>query len=234
MADYLARMHRATFAPRGADRIAVNQVSLTIDRKPTLIVGENGAGKTTLFKLISGTERPTSGEVQTNCKILYLPQKFIGISKFTTVDYIRYVAWVWSSRMINQCEAMEWLDYLGIAKSAKTNCGKLSSGQQSRLALATALASSAELILLDEPSAALDPIGRSTLQDIYKKVTALNIGLVVASHDVMDLNSFFQRLVVMNEGSILFVGSPHSFLHDNHSDQAVVKLANAFKKLKEI
>lgn len=135
---------------------------MRFDSRPTLVLGINGAGKTTLLRVLSKQLRPKRIDSLPNGLIVYVPQQFLPIHGFSAREYTSYVAWLnGEQRRKAESNAEMWLDFVGLSEQSGRNCQKLSGGQQSRLQLATALNSGAEVLLMDEPSAALDPIAKA-------------------------------------------------------------------------
>ena len=105
-------------------------------------------------------------------------------------------------------EAPRWLAAVGLDGYERHSCQKLSGGQQSRLALAMTLNSGAELVLLDEPGAALDPLSKEMLRELYGMVVSAGVNLVVSSHDPTDILGPFARVVIIDRGAVRFDNSP--------------------------
>ncbi|MGV0408223.1 ATP-binding cassette domain-containing protein [Corynebacterium resistens] len=204
----------ATFSfqyPRALE--GVNIQELTISAQPTVLLGTNGAGKTTLMKLLARQLQPTRGEVPQLGKVVYVPQNFESIRGFRSIDYASYVAWLNGAGWFeSKKDAQYWLQFVGLGDHEEKECSRLSGGQQARLQIATALNSRAEFILLDEPSAALDPLAKRDLQDLYGAIADSGVGLWVSSHQPLEVEEPFRKVVVLNRGTVDFQGSVQSFL----------------------
>lgn len=111
-------------------------------------------------------------------------------------------------------------------------CEKLSGGERSRLAIATALNSGADMLLLDEPSAALDPVSKQAISDLYCQIVEYGQSLLVSTHDSADLKFPFERVIVLDAGQIRFDGSCAEFqdLSLQQGDSPAHILSKAFKK----
>ncbi|WP_298075845.1 ATP-binding cassette domain-containing protein, partial [uncultured Corynebacterium sp.] len=171
--------------PRSNEGVEVH--SLEVPASPTVILGVNGAGKTTLMKLLAGQLKPSKGAVPKLGRAVYVPQLFESINGARVVDYVSYVAWLngagWAE---SKRSAAYWIEFVGLKAHAHKQCSKLSGGQQARVQIATALNSNAEHILLDEPSAALDPLAKRDLQGLYRSIAEAGVGLWVSSHQPLE------------------------------------------------
>lgn len=197
--------------PRSDEGIEVR--SLEVPASPTVILGVNGAGKTTLMKLLAGQLKPSKGAVPKLGRAVYVPQHFESINGARVVDYVSYVAWLngagWAE---SKRSAAYWIEFVGLKTHAHKQCSKLSGGQQARVQIATALNSNAEHILLDEPSAALDPLAKRELQGLYRSIAESDIGLWVSSHQPLEVEKPFEHVLVLHEGRVEFQGPLGDFL----------------------
>jgi manganese/iron transport system ATP-binding protein len=189
------------------------------------VVGPNGAGKSTLFKAVSGVIPPTSGEVKISgfgprghiC-IAYVPQR-------SQVDW-RFPASVADVVMmgrIGQVGFFRWprrsdwetvhaaLEVVGMNPMADRQIGELSGGQQQRTFLARALAQEAELVLMDEPLNGLDTPSQEAILSLLDKLRQQKITVMVATHDLGQAASHFDRVMLLNHRLIRF-GSPQDVL----------------------
>lgn len=197
--------------PRSNEGVEVH--SLEVPTSPTVILGVNGAGKTTLMKLLAGQLTPSKGAVPKLGRAVYVPQHFENINGARIVDYVSYVAWLngagWRE---SKRSAAYWIEFVGLKTHAHKQCSKLSGGQQARVQIATALNSNAEHILLDEPSAALDPLAKRDLQGLYRSIVESGVGLWVSSHQPLEVEKPFEHVLVLHEGRVEFQGPISDFL----------------------
>ena len=122
----------------------------------------------------------------------------------------------------------------------RDRCSKLSGGQQARVQIATALNSNAEHILLDEPSAALDPLAKRELQGLYRSIAESGVGLWVSSHQPLEVEKPFGHVLVLHEGRVEFQGPMGDFLRigreslesekSHRYSETVRNLAEAFSR----
>lgn len=209
--------------PRSDEGIEVR--SLEVPASPTVILGVNGAGKTTLMKLLAGQLKPSKGAVPKLGRAVYVPQHFESINGARVVDYVSYVAWLngagWAE---SKRSAAYWIEFVGLKAHAHKQCSKLSGGQQARVQIATALNSNAEHILLDEPSAALDPLAKRELQGLYRSIAESGVGLWVSSHQPLEVEKPFEHVLVLHEGKNEFQGPMGDFLRIGRESLELEKL----------
>ncbi len=178
-------------------KIIIDKLSFEIDSGSYLcIVGENGTGKSTLIKGLLGLKKPSGGVLSlngiTNREIAYLPQKNdiqrdfpANVEEIVSSGYLTRLK---SRLFFNRADRKIINDYLnqfGLEKMAKAPYKSLSGGQQQRVLIARALCSGARLIILDEPTASLDPIIASELYGLISHLNkAHNITIIMVSHDL--------------------------------------------------
>lgn len=186
---------------------------LTFDFRPTLLLGANGAGKSTLMQVLTGERQPTAGVVHNNGTLAFVEQQFRPIIGFTCLEYCAYAAWLrGQDRRVARENALAWLEFVSLEQLASQRCQHLSGGEEARLAIATALNSGAETLLLDEPSAALDPLHKDQITQVYQRIVAAGHALVVSTHDAGEIQDPFQRVLVLDQGKLCFDGSCAEFL----------------------
>ncbi len=198
---------------RGGRTLALGGIDLEIPTGSiTALVGPNGAGKSTLIKAWIGFERPSSGSVRVFGTdpwadlgralghLGYIPQASYLYRELTVAEHLDLAASLRSS--FGRPIASERLSRLRIPLSARA--GTLSSGQQTQVALAIALATGAPVLLLDEPLASLDPLARREfLHVLATTVRDMHQTVVMSSHVVTDIAQACDRVVVLNAGQKL-------------------------------
>jgi energy-coupling factor transport system ATP-binding protein len=180
---------------------AVRGVSLRLHRgELTVLMGRNGSGKTTLLKLIAGLIEPRRGRLLRNCGAAYIPQD---------ADVLLFASTVRDELRGQPPEVAapfaDWLDRYP---------RDLSSGERQQLAIA-AVASGADLLLLDEPTRGLDPLVKRALADFLKVRAAAGASVLVASHDVEWAARMADRVLLMADGEIYADGHPRAVLSDS-------------------
>lgn len=171
------------------------------------MVGPNGAGKSTLFDLMAGTLKPTSGSVALPDRRLgLLPQEFRLPPRPTCAQFLSYVGWLQgvaaSDRQIAIESALDEVDLLGLAE---TPIRELSGGMVKRLGIAQALVHDPPVLILDEPTAGLDPVQRIALREVVAGLGRRRI-VCVSTHLVEDVQAVASRVLVLNDGALLFDG----------------------------
>ncbi|MEP6388980.1 MAG: ATP-binding cassette domain-containing protein [Halioglobus sp.] len=215
----------------GADGpLAVDDVSLTINEGEIIgLIGESGCGKTTTLKMINRLEEPTSGSIIVNGKDVReqdpvelrrgIGYVFQGIGLFPHYSIGRNVSAVpellgWPAEETRE-RAEEVLTLVGLAPDEYRDRRptELSGGQQQRVGVARALAARPELLLMDEPFGALDPITRGELQDEFLRIQrSLNLTVIMVTHDMTEALLMADRIAVMKSGKILQFGTPKELL----------------------
>lgn len=218
------------------DVLAVDDVSLEIQRGETFVlVGTSGCGKTTTMKLINRLVDPSSGTIRLDGKDIlsmnsYMLRRSIGyviqnVGLFPHFTIERNVGVVpeligWGKDK-NRRRVWELLDMVGLDpdKFASRFPNELSGGQQQRVGVARALAADPDIILMDEPFGALDPLTRETLQDELSPLwNELDKTVVFVTHDIFEAVKIGDRIAVMNDGKILQSGKPGEVVKNPKND----------------
>ncbi|GAB6037104.1 ABC transporter ATP-binding protein [Fundidesulfovibrio butyratiphilus] len=193
---------------------ALRRVNLTVPEGEFLtVIGPNGGGKTTLLRLLLGLLRPTTGQVlvfgrepsDVSDRLGYMPQtQVLGrdfpITVLETVLLGRLGArsfWPFWSRSERE-RALRCLERTGVAHLEKARLCELSGGQRQRVFLARALACEPRMLLLDEPTASVDPEGRATLHELLGSL-AKDITIVLVSHDVSVISRYVTAVACVNQ-----------------------------------
>ena len=214
----MLELHNVSAANR---RITQLNFSVTAGEIVALI-GRNGAGKTTLLRLALGLIRPTTGTVRRtvgNGDIGQLIDAPFCYPELTVSQNLRMHAWLYGidpgriADSINQWELQPYRDRL---------FRKLSLGNKQRVGLAGAFQHQPRLIVLDEPTNALDPMGIVTLRTVVKERAAAGCGVVVSSHHLDEVAAIAHRIVVVNSGRIITELSPTTPQLENRFFQAIL------------
>ncbi|MDQ3933741.1 MAG: ABC transporter ATP-binding protein [Actinomycetota bacterium] len=194
---------------RYGDRVALDGVSLTAASGDLVgVIGPNGAGKTTLLSLLAGDLAPDGGEIVTAPdRIGWVPQQQSLYGKLTVEENLRLFA------RLERCEDVDetvarMLEQTALADRQDDQAGTLSGGNRQRLNVALGLLGDPTLLLLDEPSAALDPRQRERLWEFVLGLAERGTTVVFATHDVQEADRNADQLVVLADGERLFDGSP--------------------------
>jgi len=206
----------------GAGTIAVNHVSLSIAKGEIFaLLGSSGCGKSTLLRMLAGFETPTSGRILLDGQDLHglppyerpLNMMFQSYALFPHLTVWDNIAFGLKRDGMPKAEMGErvgqMLEIVQLAKFAKRKPHQLSGGQQQRVALARSLAKRPQLLLLDEPLAALDKKLREETQiELVNIIEQVGVTCVMVTHDQEEAMTMASRIAVMTEGRIAQVGAP--------------------------
>lgn len=211
-------------------RKVVDQVSVEVNQGEIVgLLGPNGAGKTTTFYMVVGLIKPDEGEVLLDDERItgypmykraqkgvgYLPQEASVFRALNVEDNIRAVLEMTGHTKKEQKEKLEELiSEFGLQRVRKNPGNVLSGGERRRTEIARALATDPKFILLDEPFAGVDPIAVEDIQQIVKKLTNRNIGVLITDHNVHETLSITDRAYLLFEGKILKSGTAEELAED--------------------
>lgn len=213
--DLRATAVNYTYGSRAA---ALTDINLEFGAGVCGLLGLNGAGKSTLLSILSGARRPTSGSVTINGRSLFgrdrrrvlprvalMPQDMQLPTHLTTLEYVTMIAWLRGAGSRNAASlARQALDVVNLHQKAAARLGTLSGGMQRRVHLAQALATSPQVLLLDEPTAGLDPEQRHAMLAILRSLADRGISTVVSSHLLADIIDIADRVALLHNGVIIF------------------------------
>lgn len=166
------------------------------------LLGVNGAGKTTTLECIEGLKKYDSGAITVNGKMGIQLQSSSLPAHIRPMEAVRLFA-KWNNSKVNDAV----LTALEIPEFSKKQYLQLSTGQKRRLHLALALIGNPDILFLDEPTAGLDVEGRLSLHDQIRRLKAEGKTIVLASHDMAEVETLCDRIAVLKEGSIVFCGT---------------------------
>jgi ABC-2 type transport system ATP-binding protein len=216
--------------------VAVDEVSFTIEPRETVgLLGPNGAGKTTTINMLLGVLEPTAGSVsieghdvtrqrrqalqRTNFAAVYAPLP----GNLTVTQNLMVFARIYGVRD-RSARVAAVIEEFDLGQFRHTKCGVLSSGEQTRVSLAKAMLNEPRLLLLDEPTASLDP---ATAQDIRARIRAFTEsrggGVLWTSHNMYEVEQVCDRVMFLSHGRILLAGDPKT-LPAEHGQDTLEKL----------
>lgn len=204
---------------RRRPRQALSALTLDIPRGSAFgLIGENGAGKTTFVKSLLGVLAPDQGElsvlggaprdVSVRARIGYVPERLALPAAFTARAYLRSVARLKGHRGAD-LDILRQLERVGLAREADERIGAFSKGMRQRLALAAALLGLPELLVLDEPTDGVDPLGRAEIRRLLAEERARGATLLLNSHLLSETERMCDRIAVLAGGRIVREGSVH-------------------------
>ena len=194
---------------RYGNRVALKEVSLTAASGDLVgVIGPNGAGKTTLLSVLAGNLEPDDGEIATiPDRIGWVPQQQSLYGKLTVEENLRLFAELEDCEDVDETVA-RMLEQTGLHGRAGDRAESLSGGNRQRLNVALGLLGDPTLLLLDEPSAALDPRHRARLWEFVLGLTAEGTTVVFTTHNVQEAERHATQIVVLADGERLFDGTP--------------------------
>jgi ABC-2 type transport system ATP-binding protein len=194
---------------RFGDREALRGVTLEAARGELVaIIGPNGAGKTTLLSILAGIQRADGGSVsRPPGEIGWVPQQAAVYSKLTVAENLRLFARL---EKVPDVEGTveRMLVQTGLEERRDDPVSELSGGNKQRVNIAVGLLSEPEVLLLDEPSAALDPRQRERLWEFVLELAAQGTTVIYATHNVLEVERHAGQVLVLADGERLFAGSP--------------------------
>ena len=197
--------------------VAIDQISFQVQESEfVVILGPSGAGKTTLMRMICGILKPESGTIsfdgmdvsEENYRAIlgYLPQDFGYYPEFTGMDFLLYMA---ALKGIGKAQAKrksnELLQLVSLQDVAKKKIKTYSGGMKQRLGIAQALLNQPKVLILDEPTAGLDPKERVRFRNLIKDWGKENI-ILLSTHIVSDIEHIAGDVLMMKDGQLIFSG----------------------------
>ena len=206
---------------------ALRGVDLEVGNGIFGLVGPNGAGKTTLMRILAGLLRPTSGDVRVlghdvtqaagkmavKAALGYLPQELGLYPDLTAREFLDYIAILkgLTDGAVRGKQIEELLDLVGLAEAAGRRLRTYSGGMKRRVGIAQALLGSPSLLIVDEPTAGLDPEERVRLRNLLAD-TATRCTVILSTHIVEDISQSCNDLAVLDRGRVRFRGNPRELI----------------------
>lgn len=203
---------------------ALDRVTLRMSSGMFGLLGPNGAGKTTLMKILTTLLRPTSGQVMINGRSVeadpdyvrqrlgYLPQEFgfyKSLNAYQLLDYIGTMKNLPRGQRREQIERV--LEQVNLTKDARRRVGGYSGGMKQRLGIAQALLGDPELLVVDEPTAGLDPEERIRFRNLLARISGQRV-VILSTHIVADIEASCTQVAVLNRGRVAFDGTPDELI----------------------
>lgn len=217
--------------PRGGESFrAVDEISFEIPSAGIYgLLGPNGAGKSTTLEMIAGLRKPDGGSVRVlgldpfhdraaiTHRLSIQPQKAALFQHQT----VRELLSTWASFYPQARTADDIIEALALGASATTRVAKLSGGQLQRLLIGTAIISKPDVLILDEPSAGLDPNARDDLWRAIRAEGERGATVILSTHSMEEAEALCESLTILNEGKIVASGTPHALISQHASGNMI-------------
>jgi ABC-2 type transport system ATP-binding protein len=219
----LTLIEARSVSKRYGDRQALKDVSMSAGSGDIVaIIGPNGAGKTTLLSILAGIQKPDSGEVVApNGGIGWVPQQSALYGKLTVAENLRLFARLERCPDVGQV-VEQMLEQTDLRERADDQVSTLSGGNRQRVNIAIGLLARPDALLLDEPSAALDPRQRERLWRFIGALAEQGTTVVFSTHNVAEAERHSQRILVLADGDLLFEGAANELALDADFETAFV------------
>jgi ABC-2 type transport system ATP-binding protein len=211
------------------DKRAVDDVSVELTNGVYGFLGANGSGKTTLMRMLATVSKPTSGSITLDGEDIwkmddryrdllgYLPQHIGYYKNFTVEKFLLYIA---SLKGLNKNDASERLEELlqtvNLMEKRKVKMGKLSGGMKQRVGIAQALLNNPKILIVDEPTAGLDPKERIRFRNLLGQISKDRI-VLLSTHIVSDIEFIAKEILIMKDGKLIEKDTPQNLMDRMHS-----------------
>ncbi|MER5888306.1 ATP-binding cassette domain-containing protein [Streptomyces sp. NPDC001941] len=200
-------------------------LDLRLDAPSTVLLGPNGAGKSTLMALAASQLRPARGTVtwrnlsstgrrdRTAYRraVAWIPQQITAVPGLTVREQVAYAGWLKGLSRTAAWEASgQAVARVGLSELAGRKSHQVSGGQLRRMGIAGALTHRSDVILMDEPTAGLDPQQRAVFRTLVEELS-VSVQVVVSTHQTEDLADLYQQVVVLDRGTVRFQGTSGDF-----------------------
>jgi ABC-2 type transport system ATP-binding protein len=205
----------------GKDFKAVDDVSLTLNKGVVGLIGHNGAGKTTLMQMIATLTAPTSGQIlfdgvditkkpnDIRRRLGFLPQDFGVYPNLTALEFMQYFAALKGVR--DPARIRHLLELVNLHDQAKRQASSFSGGMRRRLGIAQALLNDPDILVVDEPTAGLDPEERLRFRNLLGELGFKKL-VIISTHIVSDVESIANQLAIMKSGRLISFDTPDAML----------------------
>ncbi|CEN21301.1 ABC transporter ATP-binding protein [Paraclostridium sordellii] len=229
---------------------ANENINLTLESGVYGLLGPNGAGKTTLMKQIATLKCPTSGKILYNGKDInslddkyrevvgYLPQDFDAYKNFSAKDFLLYIGALKGMRKDEaKIKTDKLLNLVGLHEVRNKAISKFSGGMKRRVGIAQALLNDPKVLILDEPTAGLDPQERARFRNLLSQIGKETI-VILSTHIISDIESVAKETIMIKDGKVLLQGTHKEILDDMRgkvysltveSEDEVYKIQNKYK-----
>lgn len=203
-----------------SSKTAVNTLNITLSNGVYGLLGANGAGKTTLMRLLCNIQNPTTGKILFEGKNIeklgekyrnllgYLPQHFAYYPDFSALDFLLYISALKGlNKNAAQKKSKELLTAVDLWAESKYKIKTFSGGMKQRLGIAQAMLNDPQILILDEPTAGLDPKERVRFRNLISAFSKDRI-VILSTHIVSDVEFIAEEIIMMKSGRVLHFGNP--------------------------
>ncbi|MEU9890811.1 ATP-binding cassette domain-containing protein [Sphaerisporangium sp. NPDC051011] len=232
-------LHDCSYGYRRND-LVLDRLSLRFPAGITLLLGPNGAGKSTLLGISASALSPSRGSVNYNGldpavrrdraafrqAVAWMPQQINPIPGLTVQEQVTYMGWLKGlTREDARRKSANALEAVDLTPLAGRRSHELSGGQLRRMGLAQALVHAAQVVLMDEPTAGLDPTQRETFRELVRRIS-VNTQVVISTHQIEDINELYESVIVLDRGQVRFHGTTNEFLRADDAVSAYRRLVS--------
>ncbi|KKY02016.1 MULTISPECIES: ABC transporter ATP-binding protein [Paraclostridium] len=217
---------------------ANENINLVLESGVYGLLGPNGAGKTTLMKQIATLKQPTSGKILYNGKDIntldenyraivgYLPQDFDAYKNFSAKEFLLYIgALKGMDKSIAKEKTDKLLKLVGLYDVRNKAISKFSGGMKRRVGIAQALLNDPKILILDEPTAGLDPQERARFRNLLSQIGKETI-VILSTHIISDIESVAKETIMIKDGKVLLQGTHKEILDDMNGKVYSIKVKN--------
>lgn len=203
---------------------AVDDITYTMETGVYGLLGVNGAGKTTLMKMLCTVTRPTAGEIRWNGEDIfrleeryrdllgYLPQDFGYYPNLSVSDYMMYIASIKGIRpAVARKRMKELLEMVGLSRYKNRKMKALSGGMARRVGIAQAMLNNPKILVLDEPTAGLDPSERIRFRNLISELSEDRL-VLLSTHIVSDVEFIAEQILLMKDGKFFYIGTSEDLI----------------------
>ena len=213
---------------------ALHDISFTVESGVFGLLGHNGAGKTTLMKLLATITKPTAGRIsvcgydtqkqgdEVRRLIGYLPQELNMYPTLTVFDFVSYMASLKGIKDKNQIISV--LEQVDMAQFSNRKISQLSGGMKRRVGIAQALVGNPQVLIVDEPTAGLDPEERVRFRGVLSRFAKDGKSVLLSTHIVEDVYQICEQIAVLRKGKLFFYGSTDELLSHVSGKVKIIKL----------
>ncbi len=224
----------------GKNVTAVDDVSLQLQRGVVGLIGHNGAGKTTLMQMIATLTKPSSGQIifqgvdilkfpdAIRTRLGFLPQDFGVYPNLSALEFMQYFA---ALKGVRDPERIRYLlELVNLTEHAQRSASAFSGGMRRRLGIAQALLNDPDILVVDEPTAGLDPEERLRFRNLLSELGNEKL-VLMSTHIVSDVESVASELAIMRNGKLIGFDTPENMIANAHGQVWSVQLPIAEAEL---